>query len=295
MKLPRDLYTYDGRLLLKKGAVISPALIAKLRKAGDAHREKRIPISRTFVFKDFKKVFSDPRYATILKPPVSKSQICAAAGRVRMESDLIRELSIMKRSLPYTYEHVLVVSALSIKIALGCRAGKYNRMMVAHCGFTHDIGKTRIPIEILNKREKLTKEERDIIETHPMIGYLLLNYYLKSDRRECALASLEHHERADGTGYPKGIRKIRKYTRLISVIDVFDALMAKRPYRKEAFSLRATIDYLVQQAKEDKLDWNTVKMLIRYARKDRPDLRRLKLSRTLREPLPEELSHEKYK
>lgn len=295
MKLSCDLYTHDGKLLLRKGVVISPSLIARLRKEGDAHREKKIPIKRTFIFRDFKKVFSDPRYATIFKPPVSKAQICATAGRVKMESDLISELAMMKKSLPYTYEHVLIVEALSIKMALVCRPGKYNRKMVAHCGFTHDIGKMRIPIDILNRKRKLTEEERSIIETHAVLGYLLLNYYLKSDRSECALASLSHHERSDGTGYPRGIRKIRRYTRLISVIDVLDALMAKRPYRKEAFSLRATLDYLTKQARDDKLDWNIVLMLIKYARKNRPDLNRMKLSLAFREPLPEELSHDKYK
>lgn len=294
MQLAYDLYANDGKLLVRKDVPITQAIIAKIRGMGNIRPCRRIPIKKTFIFKDFKCVFSDSKYNIIFNPPVTKRAICKCAGSVKMEEDLVRELAGMKKKLPYTYEHVLIVTALSIKIALSDPSLKYDRTIAAHCGFTHDIGKTRIPISILNKKGGLTRSERALVETHSAIGYLLLNYYLKCDRCDCAIANLEHHERSDGTGYPKGIRRIHRYTRLISVIDVFDALMAKRPYRKKPFSLRATIDYLVKQAREDKLDWDIVRMLIRYARKERPDICRMNISRALREPLPQELSHDKF-
>lgn len=295
MKLYQDLYSRDGELLVKKGALLTPSIIRRVREKGRLHKEKRIPIKRTFIFKDFNAALKDKRYVTMFDPPVTKAQICKVAGELRLESDLLSELAWMKRRMPCTYRHVLFVAAFSIKIALTYPGSYYDREMVAHCGFTHDLGKTRIPIEILNKKGRLTRAERAIIETHPAIGYILLSYYLKKDRRECSLANLDHHERSDGSGYPNGIRRIQKYTRLISVIDVLDALMTRRPYRKAPFSLRATLDYLVKQADENRLDKRIVRILIRYARKTRPDLRTMKISRRFREPLPEELSHDKYR
>ncbi|MFA6320538.1 MAG: HD domain-containing phosphohydrolase, partial [Candidatus Omnitrophota bacterium] len=186
------------------------------------------------------------------------------------------------------------VAALTIRLSMAYKPGKFDEETITHCGFTHDIGKTRIPISILNKPGKLTEEERRIMETHPIMGYLLLNYYLKKDRVICALAGLDHHERLDGSGYPKGIKKIDKYAQLISVVDVLDALMTERPYRSKTFSLRAALDYLLSEADRHKFDKNVVYTLISLARKDAPDPRHIKISREFREELPEEMTHEKY-
>ena len=166
--------------------------------------------------------------------------------------------------------------------------------IICHCGFTHDIGKTRIPISILNKKEKLTAEEVAIIKTHPVIGYLLLNYYLKADRDECALTSLDHHEKLDGTGYPRAIKSLNKYTQLIIPVDILDALLTKRPYRGQAFTLRASLDNLLIEAKAGRISKDVVNALVSFARKDKPDFRSIKIAERPRNDLPEELSHEKY-
>lgn len=294
MHLHNDLYTIYGELLVKKDVEIMPVIVKKIRDMGERHKQVRVPLKNTDIFTDFEKVFDDKRYLGMLKSPGTKKEVCAIAGSLQIENDLIFELHTMKSNLPYTYGHLLVVAAFAIKLSLLHKPNGYNKQMIAHCGFTHDIGKTRIPISILNKPARLTKEERMIIETHPVMGYLILNYYLKKDRVICALASLDHHERLDGSGYPKGIKKINKYTKLISVVDVMDALMTSRPYRGKAFSLRASLDYLLKEADAGKFDLSTVLSLISLARKEKPDIRTMKVSREAREELPEELSHDKY-
>lgn len=294
MRLEHDLYSIYGDLLVTGGQNITPVVVKKVRKMGEHHKQVRVPMRNTDIFTDFEKVFDDERYITMFKTPVSKSDICGIAGKLKIENDLIFELSNMKRNLPYTYKHVLIVAAFTIKISLLYRRQNYDREIVSHCGFTHDIGKTRIPIAILNKEARLTRGERQIIETHPITGYLLLNYYLKRDRIDCSLASLDHHERLDGSGYPNGIKKINKYTQLISPIDVMDALMTRRPYRKKVFSLRAALDYLLKEADMHKFNKDIVLTLISLARKEKPDIHAMKISRELREELPEELTHDKY-
>ncbi|MBI4974547.1 MAG: HD domain-containing protein [Candidatus Omnitrophica bacterium] len=294
MHLTQDLYTIYGELLVKKDQEITPIIVKSVRTMGERHKDVRVPLENTDIFTDFEKVFNDKRYITMFKPPISKNEICNVASKLKMENDLIFELNTMKNNLPYTYLHLLIIAAFAIKLGLLYDSKKYNREIVSHCGFTHDIGKTRIPISILNKEKKLTKEERFIIETHPITGYLLLNYYLKRDRRDCSLASLDHHERLDGSGYPKGIKRINRYTQLISPIDVLDALMTKRPYRKQAYSLRASLDYLLKEADSHRLSKNIVLTLVSLARKEKPDIRTMKISRKLRERLPEELTYEKY-
>lgn len=295
MHILNDLHTVYGDLLAKKDSEITPLLIKKIRTMGEKHRQVRVELKNTDVFTDFEEVFDDNRYATMFKPPITKKEICDIAGRLMIENDLIFELNNMKRNLPYTYRHVLLVAAFSIKLSRLYKPRSFDDEITSHCGFTHDIGKTRIPISILNKTEKLTKAEREIIETHPIMGYLLLNYYLKEDRIICSLASLDHHERLDGSGYPNGIKRINKYTQLISAVDVMDALMAKRPYRLEPFSLRATLDYLLKESDAGRLSKDIVLTLISIARKEKPSIRAMKISRELREKLPEEMTHDKFR
>jgi len=294
MRLYNDLYTIYGELLVKKDVEIMPVIIKKIREKGGKHKQVRVPLMNTDIFTDFEKTFDDKRYVGMLKSPVVKKEVCGIAGSLQIENDLIFELHTMKSNLPYTYNHLLIVAAFAIKLSLAYKPTRYDKQMITHCGFTHDIGKTRVPISILNKPARLTEKERRIMETHPAMGYLMLNYYLKKDRVICALASLDHHERLDGSGYPKGIKKIDKYTQLISVVDVMDALMTPRPYREKAFSLRASLDYLLKEADAGRFDMNIVLSLISLARKEKPDIRTMKISREIREDLPEELSHDKY-
>ncbi len=103
----------------------------------------------------------------------------------------------------------------------------------------HDIGKTRIPKEILNKKGKLTPQERTVIETHPLQGVALCaSLDISQTTFNCILF---HHERVDGNGYPSGIpaEDIPIPVRAISLADVYDALTSNRPYAKALPAFKA--------------------------------------------------------
>lgn len=125
-----------------------------------------------------------------------------------------------------------------INVALICNvAAKWMGMSVEEirtasaCGLFHDIGKLRIPKSILDKPDKLTPDEYDVIKTHPVSGYKLL-LKQKAEPAVCN-AALMHHERCDGTGYPLGLKgdKIDRFAKLVSIADVYDAMTASRVYR----------------------------------------------------------------
>ena len=102
---------------------------------------------------------------------------------------------------------------------------------VKTAGILHDIGKIITPIHILQKQGKLTKEEYEIIKNHSEIGFRILNS--TSDMRNISYIILNHHERWDGTGYPRRVRgeDIPLKSRIIAIADAFDAMTSERNYR----------------------------------------------------------------
>jgi putative nucleotidyltransferase with HDIG domain len=98
----------------------------------------------------------------------------------------------------------------------------------------HDIGKIGIPEHILNKPDKLTDAEYEIIKTHPTIGYEMVKHINAFEKNGVLDAILYHHEREDGSGYPKGLysEEIPSIAKIIAVADSFDAMTSNRTYRK---------------------------------------------------------------
>jgi diguanylate cyclase (GGDEF)-like protein len=99
-------------------------------------------------------------------------------------------------------------------------------------GLFHDIGKISIPDGILNKAGKLTNEEYEIIKGHPEVGYQILR--AADEYSDLAIHALHHHERWDGLGYPSGLKgeEIPLFSRVIGIVDAYEAMTADRPYRK---------------------------------------------------------------
>lgn len=128
----------------------------------------------------------------------------------------------------------------------------------------HDIGKVAIPDSVLNKAGPLTPEEMDTMRTHPQNGYDLLAQSNSIMLQTGAEIALTHHERWDGTGYPKGLKgdAIPLFGRIVNVADVFDALMSKRVY-KEPFSLDKTIQIMSDQSNKA-FDPEIVGLLIKH-------------------------------
>lgn len=112
----------------------------------------------------------------------------------------------------------------------------------------HDIGKVGIPDEILKKPTKLTKKEFEIMKTHAEIGYKLLKGSKRPVLKAAAIVAKEHHEKYDGSGYPKGIKgeDIHIYGRITALADVFDALGSHRYYKK-AWEDDRIIDLLISE------------------------------------------------
>jgi len=281
----QDIRSIDNRLLVRAGGHITKQLLAKIASADK--NISYIAIKKTAIASDIQKVFNDPRYSVMLSPKRKNNRVFTLIKKVLLPDKVVFELLKIKKDNPYTYHHILIISVLATTIALDkyIKHG-YDARVVAPLGLIHDIGKSRIAANILDKRTPLTIKERDLLRTHPFIGYILLHYYYGKWHSKYEYASFEHHERLDGSGYPRKIRKMNRYAQLIAVIDVLDALTSIRPYRKTPFTLRSALDYLLEEAKNGRLNKKIVYLLIRYARSDKQRYRKLKVGQKKRDKPP---------
>jgi putative nucleotidyltransferase with HDIG domain len=142
-------------------------------------------------------------------------------------------VAIFEESDPYTSRHSLVVATYARDIAERMGLSGDDCDLVELCGLVHDIGKCRVPVEIIRKPGPLTLDERRLIEKHPEWGELLIRKVGIEDHVRIAKIVRHHHEWIDGKGYPDRLSDtaIPLLSKIISVADAYNAMTSERPYR----------------------------------------------------------------
>ena len=259
MRVEEDVMNLDHQLIIRKGTVLTDAIITKLNLYGilaiyvDEHFKgapEKIPtqsyyerVRKSSEFKKFKEEYDAEvdsfkshlnnvveRNATIdvkemLEVPLKL--ILEAKGRV----GVLDMLSNMREYDDSTFNHCLNVALICNVFATWLKMDEKEVEMATACGLFHDIGKLLIPKEIITKPGALTDEEYTIIKRHPEEGYrLLFNNHV--DKHICN-AALMHHERCDGMGYPLRLKdkQIDGYAKMVAIADVYDAMTSARVYR----------------------------------------------------------------
>lgn len=131
-----------------------------------------------------------------------------------------------------TYAHALNVALIAKVFGGWLRMSKEDIDTLVLCGFLFDIGKFMLPYDIIWKPDRLNKMEFDLVKTHAFHGYHLLRN--QNMNENIKLATLHHHERCDGSGYPQGLTtsEISPFAKIISIIDVYEAMTSARSYRE---------------------------------------------------------------
>ncbi|MFZ5987743.1 MAG: HD-GYP domain-containing protein, partial [Bacillota bacterium] len=147
-----------------------------------------------------------------------------------------------------TGNHVKRVAEFSKLIAIKYGLSEEEAEVIYLASAMHDIGKLGIPNSILNKPGKLTEEEFEIMKSHTTIGYEMLEGSNKDIIKTASIIALLHHEKYNGTGYPKGLKadEIHIYGRITAIADVFDALATVRVY-KPAWEIDKVLQYLKEE------------------------------------------------
>ncbi len=143
--------------------------------------------------------------------------------------DILHE---MEHTDETTYQHSVKVTLIGQTLGKWLGFSKDDLEQLALAGMLHDLGKMRVPSEILNKKGKLTKEEYEIVKAHAVKGFEIIKD-MELDIR-VKEACLMHHERCDGTGYPLKLKqeRISSFAKIIAIADVYEAMTSVRSYRK---------------------------------------------------------------
>jgi response regulator RpfG family c-di-GMP phosphodiesterase len=148
-----------------------------------------------------------------------------------------------------TGTHVIRMSRSCQILALSAGLGEKVAEQILYASPMHDVGKIGIRDDILLKPGKLTKEEFEIMKTHAQIGADIIGNHKSPVLKLAREIALSHHEKWDGSGYPRGLtgEDIPLEARIVAICDVFDALTSKRPY-KEAWSIEKAISFMKEQS-----------------------------------------------
>lgn len=159
---------------------------------------------------------------------------------VTTKIDEVQYLGQLRVFDEYTYSHNVNVSALSVALAIKIGLSEQEIKDLALAALLHDIGKMRIPKEVLNKPGRLTDKEFEIMKLHAPLGYKVIKDELNLPFHISRVA-LEHQERFSGGGYPKGILgdQMSTFSQICSIADVYDALVSKRVYKPAKTSQEA--------------------------------------------------------
>ena len=158
------------------------------------------------------------------------------------------QLSMLDKLDAFTRQHSENVASLTCRLCEYLHCNKGFTAYCTLCAYLHDIGKLKIPPEILQKPSKLTDEEYEIMKTHTTIGYKMCMSDLQL--RPYAAGPLYHHEALNGTGYPQGLTKskIPYEAQIIRVADEYDAIVSKRQY-KTHIGISDTLKILIEDSK----------------------------------------------
>ena len=160
------------------------------------------------------------------------------------------DISALKTSDEYTFKHSVDVATISMIVAkkMGMTDEEIHEIGVA--GLLHDVGKTKIPLEILNKPGRLDDAEFEVMRQHSVYSYRIIQNSAGLSE-EVKRGVLQHHEKINGAGYPMAVpgNKISPYAKILAVADIYDALVTERPY-KSAFSQREAIEMIMSMTQE---------------------------------------------
>ncbi|MGB8453439.1 MAG: HD-GYP domain-containing protein [Anaerocolumna sp.] len=252
-RLAKPLYGAQGAVLLRENFELTEAILARLRAHGYTGLYIEDEISEGIIINDVVdeglRLKTAAQLESILNQNGNLSEmkplISGIVDSIIASGDVEINMNHLWGHHEYTYLHCVNVGILAVSIGIKLNLTRDNLMYLGTAGILHDIGKKYVPIEVLDKQDKLSNEEFELIQKHPEMGFEILANALELNS-VTKVGVLQHHERFDGSGYPRGLKgsEITIFGRILAVADTYDAMTSDRAYRN-AFSPSETVEYLM--------------------------------------------------
>ena len=292
MKIDQSIVDRLGRNLITRGAILDEYIIESLLKLGimniyiqegEADPEDEKVFISAEAQENIEKLYTEDRSKVSLSNSVRErishgiqsiynntDTANLASTTASITNDLLDaidqnnaiaiDIGELKTSDKYTFKHSVDVATIAMILAKQQNLPKQEIYEIGVAGLLHDVGKTKVPLEILNKPGRLDEEEFEIMRQHSVFGYRMVKD--KPDFSPgVAMGVLQHHEKINGSGYPMKVneQQIHPYAKILSVADIYDALITERPY-KQAFSQRDAVEMIMSMTHE--LDMKAMKSFL---------------------------------
>ena len=288
-KLGKTIYDEEGRSLLQVGADLTENVIKKIQN---------LNIFSIYVIDEY----SQEEIDEIIKPEVRQKSTSViretfkSIDRIKSKGEIGPKAALSKRNREYflsiytvaedilneilsnntvliglvdiksmdnyTYQHCVNVAVISLVMGISMKMKKTDLIELCIGALIHDIGKSFIPKEITTKMGELTEDEVEVYKQHTVRGYDYLNknFYLKDTS---ALVALQHHERADGNGFPKGLKEneIHIFSKIVAIANKYDELTSDLSY-KRSISASDALEYIMSKVNTE-FDFETVSLFTR--------------------------------
>lgn len=237
--LKHDIYTNSGFLLLAANTVLKKENIGKLIHFNITLTDNDVKFPSDYNHRLIKEgiskvteIFQNVGYNKNIPLYEIRREVIPIILRLTNDQNLFNLISDLQQKDDYTYTHNLAVSVFASSFGKWLKLSENEVQTLTIAALLHDIGKMKIPSDILLKSGKLSISEFNRIKTHTILGYdLIKNTVGACDR--IAIVALQHHEREDGNGYPLGLKgnEIDLYSKIVAICDIFHAMTSKRVYR----------------------------------------------------------------
>ena len=261
----------DKNLILKRGTEVTIGILKEIEEKSPYKDLPRVSLKETGLFADILSVTREKNYSMLLKEEEVREKVLTAISGISYPEPIFREFEYMKEKSVFTYHHSLATTVITTRIALEFVFFKKTISKIVSANLTKDVGMSRLNKNVLQNTDFLSKDEYELIKEHTLWGLILLIYYMGESLN--ALIAYRHHD--------KGIHEDEKfkYLDLIIAVDIFNALISPRPFRKKPFNVRGALDLMTEMGEKKEINLEMVKRLVTAYREDYQSPGEITLSR----------------
>ena len=267
VQIAESIFNEYGAILVVENTILDEYILSKIKDLGLVkikvidYNNDMVIVSGTELFKaqynenlnTVKNILYDLSSGKSVDYNMVNHATDSIINRINENRDIVTCINDMREVDDYLYTHSINVSLLVMLIGKWLKYDYYRIKSLVTAGFLHDIGKSKISAEILNKPGSLNTVEFDEMKKHSAYG-LQIAEKIPNLNEDILKGILMHHEREDGSGYPFGLKsaQIHDYAKIIAVADIFDAMTSNRAYKK----MECAFDVIERMQKENfgKLD-----------------------------------------